>query len=158
MRVDILSVEKIDGRIRVSIKRSDGRVYASAEPTPAEWHALKRAGDEALGVGQGAAIPLLPARIVEAIVCDLSDRRGLRHEWEGIDDDVREEIKAEWTRIAARMVREAGPTVPRASVEALRATVEGWLDAPTACDAAEVLAMVDRLLADAAPAPTKGAT
>lgn len=44
----------------------------------------------------------LDAAIVEAIVADLSDRRGLRHEWQAIDDDIREEIKATWIGIVGR--------------------------------------------------------
>jgi hypothetical protein len=36
---------------------------------------------------------------VEAIIRDLSDRRGLRQEWEQIDDDIQEEIKETWAWI-----------------------------------------------------------
>jgi len=36
------------------------------------------------------------ARAVEAIIADLTDRRGLRHEWEQIDSDVRDEIRYVW--------------------------------------------------------------
>ena len=32
-------------------------------------------------------------KIVEAIETDISDRKGLRQEWENIDDDVLEEIR-----------------------------------------------------------------
>lgn len=33
---------------------------------------------------------------VEAIIRDLSDRRGLRHEWENIDDEIQAEIREAW--------------------------------------------------------------
>ena len=42
-------------------------------------------------------------KAVKAIIADLSDRRGLRQEWDQIDDDIQKEIKDEW----ARMVDEA---------------------------------------------------
>lgn len=35
-------------------------------------------------------------RIVEAIETDISDRKGLRQEWENIDEDVLEEIREAW--------------------------------------------------------------
>jgi hypothetical protein len=37
--------------------------------------------------------------IVEALIEDLSDRRGLRHEWESIDEDIQEEIRQTWITI-----------------------------------------------------------
>lgn len=87
--------------------------------SPAEWDAFVAAGNAALGRSPHPDA----ARIVKAIVADLSDRRGLRHEWGHIDDDIRDEIVAKWTRIVEDGMggREAGPTVPRAAVEALRA-------------------------------------
>lgn len=36
-----------------------------------------------------------------AILRDLTNRRGLRQEWEDITDAVQEEIKAEWARLIA---------------------------------------------------------
>lgn len=36
------------------------------------------------------------AQAVEAIIADLTDRRGLRHEWEQIDSDVQDEIRYVW--------------------------------------------------------------
>lgn len=36
------------------------------------------------------------ARAVDAIITDLSDRRGLRHEWDQIDDDIKREIRHAW--------------------------------------------------------------
>jgi trans-2-enoyl-CoA reductase len=38
-------------------------------------------------------------RIVDAIISDLTDRRGLRQEWEEIDSDIQNEIREAWTRI-----------------------------------------------------------
>lgn len=37
--------------------------------------------------------------IIDGIIADLSDRRGLRQEWEGIDEDIRLEIRETWTSI-----------------------------------------------------------
>lgn len=38
-------------------------------------------------------------KIVEAIVDELSGRKGLRHEWEQIDPEIQDEIMQEWTKI-----------------------------------------------------------
>jgi hypothetical protein len=38
-------------------------------------------------------------RIVKAIENDLSDRRGLRQEWEQIDDEIKNCIRKEWENI-----------------------------------------------------------
>lgn len=38
-------------------------------------------------------------QIVAEIVADMSDRRGLRQQWDHIDDDVRLEIIGTWERI-----------------------------------------------------------
>jgi hypothetical protein len=40
-------------------------------------------------------------RIVEKIVRDLEDRRGLRQVWEEIDDDIRKQIKKTWADVVA---------------------------------------------------------
>ena len=45
--------------------------------------------------------------IVERILRDLTGRRGLRQEWEGIDDEIREEIKLELEAIAQKAIEEA---------------------------------------------------
>ena len=45
------------------------------------------------------------ARIVEAIIADLSDRRGLRQEWEQIDSDVQDEIRYVWGIIIEKLVK-----------------------------------------------------
>lgn len=44
--------------------------------------------------------PSKASQLVDAIIEDLSDRRGLRHEWEQIDEEVQDEIKAAWLKIA----------------------------------------------------------
>lgn len=41
-------------------------------------------------------------KIVDAIVDDLTGRRGLRQEWEGIDEDIQQEIKAEWRELVLK--------------------------------------------------------
>lgn len=38
-------------------------------------------------------------RILKALINDLRDRRGLKQEWNQIDDDIKDEIVREWTRI-----------------------------------------------------------
>lgn len=42
--------------------------------------------------------------IVNLIVDDISDRRGLKWEWEKIDDDVKSEIKKVWRDIIMREI------------------------------------------------------
>lgn len=39
------------------------------------------------------------SKAVAEIVKSISDRKGLRQVWDSIDDDVKAEIEAEWTRI-----------------------------------------------------------
>lgn len=39
------------------------------------------------------------AAIVDEIIADLTDRRGLRQEWEEIDPAIREEIRQTWIGI-----------------------------------------------------------
>jgi hypothetical protein len=46
----------------------------------------------------------LEARIVDAIVRDLSDRRGLGDEWGNIDSDVRKEIKEVWAGLVRKHI------------------------------------------------------
>lgn len=38
-------------------------------------------------------------RILYRIVRDFTDRRGLRHEWDGIDENIQEEILQKWQDI-----------------------------------------------------------
>jgi len=42
--------------------------------------------------------------IVDAIVTDLTDRRGLRQEWEQIDEETQNEIKGEWMRLVREIL------------------------------------------------------
>lgn len=46
-------------------------------------------------------------RIVEEIIFDLSDRRGLSGEWDMIDDDIKKEIKRKWTQIVCEHLAKA---------------------------------------------------
>ena len=41
-------------------------------------------------------------KIVDNIINDLTERKGLKQEWEQIDDDILEEIKETWTQIVLR--------------------------------------------------------
>ena len=43
---------------------------------------------------------------VLAIIYDLSDRRGLKHEWVHIDEDIQKEIKDIWIEIIKEAMRE----------------------------------------------------
>ncbi len=38
-------------------------------------------------------------RIVSRIIANLTDRRGLRQEWEQIDAETKDEIRATWAQI-----------------------------------------------------------
>lgn len=50
------------------------------------------------GVGQQAE------EIVDGIIADLTDRRGLRQEWDECDDGIKAEIRAKWALIARRVI------------------------------------------------------
>lgn len=41
-------------------------------------------------------------KIVDDIVADFTDRRGLRQAWEDLDEDIQKEIINEWLDIATR--------------------------------------------------------
>lgn len=45
-------------------------------------------------------------KIVEKIIDDMSDRRGLRQEWESIDDDVKREMEETWKTIVRKVLSE----------------------------------------------------
>lgn len=47
--------------------------------------------------------------IVDKIIDDMTDRRGLRQEWDGFDDDIQREIREEWERIVDQVLT----SVPR---------------------------------------------
>lgn len=44
----------------------------------------------------------LEEKIVFRIIRDFTDRRGLRQEWENIDDDIQEEIIETWINIVKK--------------------------------------------------------
>jgi hypothetical protein len=41
---------------------------------------------------------------VNAIISDLTGRRGLRHEWDNIDDDIQDEIRETWRNLIEQAV------------------------------------------------------
>lgn len=49
---------------------------------------------------------------VDRIIADLSDRRGLRGEWDQIDADIQTEIRDNWSRILREAVGEPTPAPP----------------------------------------------
>lgn len=44
------------------------------------------------------------------ILDDFTDRRGLRHEWEGIDQDIKDEILEVWYKIIKEGTKDAEST------------------------------------------------
>ena len=44
-------------------------------------------------------------RAVKRIIRDISDRRGLGDEWDGLDDQLQAEISNVWTAIVAEEIR-----------------------------------------------------
>ena len=48
--------------------------------------------------------PTARAAFLAAIVADITDRRGLKHEWNAIDDDVQAEILATWDGLLTPLV------------------------------------------------------
>lgn len=46
-------------------------------------------------------------KIIEDILYDLKDRKGIKHSWNEIDDDVQEEIKETWKKIIMNILSEA---------------------------------------------------
>lgn len=55
--------------------------------------------------GEPDPLPLedLSKRAVSTVLTDLLDRRGIRHAWDGIDDDIRDEIR---TTLQAKVLEE----------------------------------------------------
>ena len=45
-------------------------------------------------------------QIVKDILADLTNRRGLRQEWEQIDDDIQKEIIKEWQTIVNSAIKD----------------------------------------------------
>lgn len=52
------------------------------------------------------------ARAVDNIIADLTDRRGLRQEWKGIDKEIQKEIRNQWRAIVEKAIRSALPGAP----------------------------------------------
>ena len=51
--------------------------------------------------------------VLEAIISDLTDRRGLENEWDQIDEDVKQEIKDTWLEIIYQsMIEERATSSP----------------------------------------------
>tara|TARA_R110002126_G_scaffold67176_1_gene170470 strand:- start:6137 stop:6622 length:486 start_codon:yes stop_codon:yes gene_type:complete len=55
-------------------------------------------------------LPEIGKRIVERLDIDISDRRGLKHEWMSIDEDIKEQLKDEWVQIIDEEIPEQEPT------------------------------------------------
>lgn len=51
-------------------------------------------------------LPERAIKAVNAIVDDITDRKGLGNEWEALDEDIQGEIIATWVAI---IVKEVGP-------------------------------------------------
>lgn len=70
--------------------------------------------------------------IANEIIGELKGRRGLRHEWEAIDDECKEEIAVEWAKIArlAILTRERAARVEalRGAADRLRRTGGPWFE------------------------------
>jgi hypothetical protein len=44
-------------------------------------------------------MPTIFEKCADAIIEDLTDRKGLKHEWNNIDADIQAEIRAAWAAI-----------------------------------------------------------
>ena len=53
-----------------------------------------------------ATINELAEKAVSRIIDDLTDRRGLRQEWEQIDDEIQDEIRETWRDLVVDAWRE----------------------------------------------------
>lgn len=70
-------------------------------------------------------------RAAEAIIDDLTDRKGLRHEFDNIDVDIQDEIKETWAGICARH-RELGfREGVEVSAKVAADAAEGWRRNPS---------------------------
>ena len=49
--------------------------------------------------------PDIAQQIVELIEADLTDRRGLRQEWEHIDYDIQDEIRDTWAELIRKVLK-----------------------------------------------------
>jgi hypothetical protein len=60
--------------------------------------------------------------IVLRIITDLTDRRGLRQQWEEIDDEIRDEIVAQWEQLTREVL--AAPSSTTNIPSARMSTIE----------------------------------
>ena len=68
----------------------------------ARWRYLRTLAMVVGGLDHGSEGGLMSdtsTSIVEAILSDLRDRRGLGNEWDNISDDIQEEVRATWIGI-----------------------------------------------------------
>jgi hypothetical protein len=64
--------------------------------------------DEYYDYHAGVTSTTIAKRILFEIVDDFTDRRGLRQEWETIDDDIKEEILGAWLEIIEKNLELSG--------------------------------------------------
>lgn len=150
-----------DGKVGIVI--DDGQEEGCGLATPAEWDAFVAAGNAALG--RTTSTPL-EARLLEAI--EAADEHAEQGWSLGVEDAclAAAKGKAEGLRAALAMVREAGPTVPRAAVVAvvpLLADVSTMLaDSDDAEAKREAVRRLDRIIVALGrmvtdgPTPTEG--
>jgi hypothetical protein len=76
--------------------------------------------------------PQLATEIVKAILDDFTDRRGLRQEWEQIDDSIRSEIVETWLLSTKRLLddRDTVSAVSKIDLTKPMWLVTGYLPAP----------------------------
>ena len=81
------------------------------------------------------------ALAVEGIIEDLSDRRGLRHEWDAIDEDVQQEIRDAWTTIVEARISAAVAEEREVILKLLTESAFDLIQCPTGerCDHASAL-------------------
>lgn len=73
----------------------DDDIFESAD---GEWVKFSDVA-EALKPSHNSAKSAIAQKIVAALEHDIKDRRGLKHEWNAIDADVLEQLRAEWCEI-----------------------------------------------------------
>jgi hypothetical protein len=101
----------------------------AAQPKQAAWQrgldaeaaswGLPAAQPEPAAAGEPAGWEGVAAQeAVAAIEMDLRGRRGLRHEWEQVDEDVQDEIRSEWRKLILSTIRPAAAPPPPPAREA----------------------------------------
>lgn len=75
-------------------KEMEGREYGYEET----WDAFMWFRDGWLARSDTASERAEPDTVIAAIIKDIKGRAGLRHAWDDIDVDIRNEIVAEWRR------------------------------------------------------------